>query len=163
VKSRPGAARTILLFDIISARPSKQPRMVGSTLGVYSFGLIFVPARTNKRYHHHDLRPGRRSSSCMRLWALRMLTLLVKLPLQSPNKREGRGARGSSGAIARAGNISNETCMRENGARGSWPSVELSLQWGAWKLGVFLSELIDAQSEDRSQATNLLTQVHRGP
>jgi hypothetical protein len=53
--------------------------------------------------------------------------------------------------------------MRENGARGSWPSVELSLQWGAWKLGVFLSELIDAQSEDRSQATNLLTQVHRGP
>ncbi len=33
--SEPGAARTILLFHIISARPSKQPRMVGSTLGVY--------------------------------------------------------------------------------------------------------------------------------
>jgi hypothetical protein len=31
VRSRPGAARTILLFHIISARPSKQPRMVGST------------------------------------------------------------------------------------------------------------------------------------
>jgi len=27
--------------------------MVGSTLGVYSFGLIFVSARTNKRHHHH--------------------------------------------------------------------------------------------------------------
>jgi hypothetical protein len=53
VRSRPGAARTILLFHIISARPSKQPRMVGSTLGVYSFGLIFVSARTNKRHHHH--------------------------------------------------------------------------------------------------------------
>jgi hypothetical protein len=26
-----------------------------------------------------------------------------------------------------------------------------------------VSELSDAQSEDRSQATNLLTQVHRGP
>jgi hypothetical protein len=42
VRSRPGAARTILLFHIISASPSKQPRMVGSTLGVYSFALIFV-------------------------------------------------------------------------------------------------------------------------
>ena len=30
--------------------------MVGSTLGVYSCGLIFVFARTNKRHHHqpHD-------------------------------------------------------------------------------------------------------------
>jgi hypothetical protein len=28
---------------------------VGSTLGVYSFGLIFVSARTNKRHHHHQL------------------------------------------------------------------------------------------------------------
>jgi len=37
-----------LFLHIISARPSKQPRMVGSTLGVYSFGLIFVSARTNK-------------------------------------------------------------------------------------------------------------------
>ena len=27
--------------------------MVGSTLGVYSIGLIFVSARTNKRHHHH--------------------------------------------------------------------------------------------------------------
>jgi hypothetical protein len=50
--SRPGAARTILLFHIISARPSKQPCMVESTLGVYSFGLIFFSARTNKRHHH---------------------------------------------------------------------------------------------------------------
>ena len=55
VRSRPRAARTILLFHIISARTSKQPLMVGSTLGVYSFGLIFVSARTNKRHHHHQL------------------------------------------------------------------------------------------------------------
>jgi hypothetical protein len=27
--------------------------------------------------------------------------------------------------------------MREDGARGSWPSAQLSLQWGAWRLGVF--------------------------
>jgi hypothetical protein len=40
VRSGPGAARTILLFHTISARLSKQPRMVGSTLGVYSFALI---------------------------------------------------------------------------------------------------------------------------
>ena len=58
--SGPGAARTILLFHTISAGPSKQPRMVGSTLGVYSFGLIFVSARTNKRQHHlsPDTRTG---------------------------------------------------------------------------------------------------------
>jgi hypothetical protein len=42
VRIGPGAARTILLFHTISARPSKQPRMVGSTLAVYSFALIFV-------------------------------------------------------------------------------------------------------------------------
>jgi hypothetical protein len=53
VRSGPGAARTILLFYTISARPSKQPRMVGSTVGVYSFWLIFVSARTNKREYHH--------------------------------------------------------------------------------------------------------------
>jgi hypothetical protein len=35
------------------ARPSKQSRMVGSTLGLYNFGLIFVSARTNKSHHHH--------------------------------------------------------------------------------------------------------------
>jgi hypothetical protein len=46
--SGPGVARAILLFHTISARPSKQPRKVGSTPGVYSFGLIFVSARTNK-------------------------------------------------------------------------------------------------------------------
>ena len=32
VRCGPGAARTIPTFSIISARPSKQPRMVGSTL-----------------------------------------------------------------------------------------------------------------------------------
>jgi hypothetical protein len=53
VRSGPGAARTILLFHTISASPFRQPRMVGSTFGEYSFGLIFVSARTNKRPHHH--------------------------------------------------------------------------------------------------------------
>jgi len=47
VRSGPGAARTILLFHTISARPSKQPRMVGSTLGVSSFGLITAGPSTN--------------------------------------------------------------------------------------------------------------------
>jgi hypothetical protein len=55
VGSEPGAARTILLFHIISTRPSEQPLVVGSTLGVYSVGLIFVSARTNKRHHHHRM------------------------------------------------------------------------------------------------------------
>jgi hypothetical protein len=35
VRSGPGAARTILLFQIISARPSKQPLMVRTCLKVY--------------------------------------------------------------------------------------------------------------------------------
>ena len=35
VRSGPGLARTILLFNIISARPSKQPRMVRTFLKVY--------------------------------------------------------------------------------------------------------------------------------
>jgi hypothetical protein len=37
--------------------------------------------------------------------------------LPTSHKREGRGARGRTGAIARAGNMSNGTCMREDGAR----------------------------------------------
>ena len=55
MRSGPGSARTILLFHIMSARPSKQPGMVGSTLGVYRFGLIIVSARTNKRHRHQAL------------------------------------------------------------------------------------------------------------
>ena len=61
MRSGTGAARTILLFHTISAKPSEQPRMVGSTLGVYSFGLIFVSARTNTR-HHHQLQRYKDSS-----------------------------------------------------------------------------------------------------
>jgi hypothetical protein len=34
--SGPGAARTILLFHTISARPPKQPRMVGTFLKVHT-------------------------------------------------------------------------------------------------------------------------------
>ena len=36
VRSGPGAARTILIFHIISARPPKQPRMVCTFLKVHT-------------------------------------------------------------------------------------------------------------------------------
>ena len=43
MRSGPGAARTILLFHIISARPSKQPRMVRTFLKVYmELGSYFL-------------------------------------------------------------------------------------------------------------------------
>jgi len=43
VRSGPGAARTILLFHIISARPSKQPLMVRTFLKVYmELGSYFL-------------------------------------------------------------------------------------------------------------------------
>jgi hypothetical protein len=43
VRSGPGAARTILLFHIISARPSKQPRMERTFLKVYmELGSYFL-------------------------------------------------------------------------------------------------------------------------
>jgi hypothetical protein len=54
VRRGPGEAGTILLLHIISARPSKQPRMVRTFLKVYmELGSYFVSARTNKRHHHH--------------------------------------------------------------------------------------------------------------
>jgi hypothetical protein len=40
-------------------------------------------------------------------------------------------ARGRTGAIARGGNTSDGTCMRQDSVRRSWPSDHLSLQWGA--------------------------------
>jgi hypothetical protein len=43
VRSGPGAARTIPLFHIISARPSKQPLMVRTFLKVYmELGSYFL-------------------------------------------------------------------------------------------------------------------------
>ena len=43
MRSRPGAARTILLSHIISARPSKQPLMVRTFLKVYmELGSYFL-------------------------------------------------------------------------------------------------------------------------
>ena len=41
MRSGPGAARTILLFHIISARPPKQPRMVGTFLKVHTPRLAY--------------------------------------------------------------------------------------------------------------------------
>jgi hypothetical protein len=52
VRSGPGAARTILLFHIISAIPLNSLLWWEFPLGC-SVGLIFVSARTNKRHHHH--------------------------------------------------------------------------------------------------------------
>jgi hypothetical protein len=45
VRSGPGAARTILLFHIISARPSKQPRMVRTFLKVHTRPRLAYPLR----------------------------------------------------------------------------------------------------------------------
>ena len=43
MRSGPGAARTILLFHIISTRPSKQPLMVRTFLKVYmELGSYFL-------------------------------------------------------------------------------------------------------------------------
>jgi hypothetical protein len=51
----PGAARTILLSHIISARPSKQPLMVRTFLKVYmELGsyFLFLPEQINIRKKH---------------------------------------------------------------------------------------------------------------
>jgi hypothetical protein len=45
VRSGPGAARTILLFHISSARPSKQPRMVRAFLKVHTRLRLAYPLR----------------------------------------------------------------------------------------------------------------------
>jgi hypothetical protein len=56
VRSGPGAARTIQLFHIISARPSEQPLMVRTFLKVYrAWLLFFVSERTNKGHHHQGV------------------------------------------------------------------------------------------------------------
>jgi hypothetical protein len=56
VRSGPGAARTILLFHIISARTSKQPRMVRTFLKVHTRPRLAFPLRcrgyeSNKQHH----------------------------------------------------------------------------------------------------------------
>jgi len=54
VRSGPGAARTILLFHIISARPSKQPPMVRTFLKVYmEIGSYFLFLQEQNKRHHH--------------------------------------------------------------------------------------------------------------
>jgi hypothetical protein len=57
-------------------------------------------------------------------------------------QKGGRVARGETGAIARAGNMSNGTCMREDGARRPWPSDQILIKWGAWKLGFLFWSII---------------------
>ena len=46
----------------------------------------------------------------------------------------GTRSKGGTGAIVRAG----RTCMREDGARGQWPSDQLLIEWGAWKWFFFV-------------------------
>ena len=60
MRSGPGAARTILLFHTISARPPKQPRMVSTFLKVHTlrglgwrmhYGVEVTESTTNKQHH----------------------------------------------------------------------------------------------------------------
>ena len=59
MRSGPGVARTILLFHIISARPSKQPLMVHTFLKVYmelvsqsgKFSLFIKLSRLKDKLH----------------------------------------------------------------------------------------------------------------
>jgi hypothetical protein len=55
VPIEPGAARTILLFNTISARPPKQPRMVRTFLKVHTrprhCGAEVTESSTNKQHH----------------------------------------------------------------------------------------------------------------
>jgi hypothetical protein len=61
--------RTILLFHTISARPSKQPRMVGSILGVQPSSSVFVRAWSfSKRVQKFPARAF--SPPCRCLWVL---------------------------------------------------------------------------------------------
>jgi hypothetical protein len=69
VRSGPAEARTILLFHTISARPSKQPRMVGSILGVQPSSSVFVRAWSfSKRVQKFPARAF--SPPCRCLWVL---------------------------------------------------------------------------------------------
>jgi hypothetical protein len=66
VRSGPGAAKTILVFHIISARPSKQSLMVSTFLKVYmELGSYFVSARTNERHYHHCFPPVYQDETCL--------------------------------------------------------------------------------------------------
>lgn len=52
MRSRPGAARTILLFHTISVRPSKQPQIMEYVPSPKVFdGLILK--KNNKQHDHH--------------------------------------------------------------------------------------------------------------
>ena len=59
----------------------------GSTLGVYSFGLIFVSARTNKRHHHHQgLRPWIAVDSQLRQYIIQLMGSPLSLPSRSDTR-----------------------------------------------------------------------------
>jgi hypothetical protein len=60
VRSRPGAARTILLFHILSARPPKQPLFLFSGWRMH-LGVEVTELSINKQ-HHVSLEPPRKSA-----------------------------------------------------------------------------------------------------
>ena len=68
MRSGPGAARTILLFHIISARPPKQPLMVRTFLKVYmELGsyFLFLQEQIKDIIYSFDMR-----SECLCVYAL---------------------------------------------------------------------------------------------
>jgi len=80
VRSGTGAARTILLFHITSARPSKQPLMVPTFLRVFGARLaFFVSARTNRRCHQQSSRPLGCPRGLIPILNRQILKLLIKL------------------------------------------------------------------------------------
>ena len=62
MRSGPGAARTILLFHIISARPSKQPLMVRTFRKVYGARLLCLFLQEQKK--DIIISPGPLANSC---------------------------------------------------------------------------------------------------
>ena len=54
VRSRPGAARTILLFHTISVRPSKQPQIMEYVPSPKVFDVWFTKFVSGKNNKQHD-------------------------------------------------------------------------------------------------------------
>jgi len=108
--------------------------MVGSTLGVYSFGLIFVSARTNKRHHHHwsgDL--------AVVLWRSRER---VDLDQRSLLKTVGLPWNRLQRVAGGAEQVQGRQCSRERCLEVFRPVQEPSKPWqalevrGAWRMRV---------------------------
>jgi hypothetical protein len=71
--------------------------MVGSTLGVYSFGLIVVSAGTNKRHHHHHHNPECNPQTSTHHVAGACLTHVGHLAVHNGERAERKGWYGGWG------------------------------------------------------------------